>query len=425
MRTWLRISLVLLFTSTLARAQTPDAVVQKIKASPGHQAAAAFLESDYERFVQELVTLTEIPAPPFKETARGTAYLQMLKDAGLTDVERDPEGNVMGVWKGTGAGRGPLLAILSHLDTVFPEGTDVKVKRNGTRLAAPGIGDDTRALAMVLTAIRAMRAARRQTTDDILFVGNVGEEGEGDLRGVKYLLTKGKYKDRIRQMIAIDGGDQGSMTNGALGSKRYRVTFKGPGGHSYGAFGVVSPSLAMGNAIQKFARVQVPSKPKTTFNVGVVGGGTSVNSIPVDVFMDVDMRSESPAELIKIDATLKRLVADAVAEENQARSTAQGPLSADIKLIGDRPSGSTATDTMLVQTVTAAVASYGLKPSYETGSTDSNIPISMGIPAVTIGRGGPGGRSHSLDEWTDVDKKGSVQAALVAMTIWLAVAGVP
>jgi acetylornithine deacetylase/succinyl-diaminopimelate desuccinylase-like protein len=412
----------LLISATLAGAQTPDAVVQKIRASAGFQTASTFLDTDYDRFVQELITLTEIPAPPFKETARGTAYLAMLKDAGLSDVERDPEGNVMGVWKGA-AGRGPMLAVLSHLDTVFPEGTDVKVKRNGTRLAAPGIGDDTRALAMMLTAIRAMRAARFQTTDDILFVGNVGEEGEGDLRGVKYLLTKGRYKDRIRQLIAIDGGEQGNMTNGALGSKRYRVTFKGPGGHSYGAFGLVSPSLAMGNAIQKFSRVQVPAKPKTTFNVGVVGGGTSVNSIPVDVFMDVDMRSESPAELTKIDAAFKRLVAEAVEEENQTRSTAQGKLAADVRLIGDRPSGATATDTMLIQTVTSAVKSYGLKPSYETSSTDSNIPISMGMPAVTIGRGGPGGRSHSLDEWTDVEKKASVQAALVAMTIVLAVAG--
>jgi tripeptide aminopeptidase len=417
------VATVLLLASA-ARAQTPDAVVQRIKASASFQQAAAFLDSDYDRFVHELIALTEIPAPPFKEDARGAAYLKMLQDAGLTDVERDPEGNVMGVWKGTGGGTS-MLAVLSHLDTVFPEGTNVTVKRNGTRLAAPGIGDDTRALAMMLTAIRAMRAAKLQTRDDILFVGNVGEEGEGDLRGVKYLLTKGKYKDRIRQMIAIDGGEQGNMTTGALGSKRYRVTFKGPGGHSYGAFGMVSPSLAMGNAIAKFSRVQVPAKPKTTFNVGVVGGGTSVNSIPVDVFMEVDMRSESPQELLKIEATFKQLVAQAVEEENKARSTDLGTVSADVKLIGDRPSGRTGDDTILVQTVTSVVKSYGLTPSYETSSTDSNIPISMGIPAVTIGRGGPGGRGHSLDEWTDVEKKGAVRAAEVAVTIFLATAGAP
>src|SRR5262245_25189386 len=251
---------VVLIGATGASGQTQDAVVQRIKATAPFQQAVAFLDGDYDRFVRELVTLTEIPAPPFKGVARGTAYLAMLKDAGLVDVERDQEGNVMGVWKGTRSGAS-MLAVLSHLDTVFPEGTDVKIKRTGTRLAAPGVGDDTRALAMMLTAIRAMKAAKLQTRDDILFVGNVGEEGEGDLRGVRYLLTKGKYKERIRQMIAIDGGEQGNMTNGALGSERYRVTFKGPGGHSYGAFGMVSPSLAMGNAIAKFSRVQVPRTP--------------------------------------------------------------------------------------------------------------------------------------------------------------------
>jgi di/tripeptidase len=185
---------------------------------------------------------------------------------------------------------------------------------------------------------------------------------------------------------------------------------------------MVSPSLAMGAAIAKLSRVQVPAKPKTTFNVGVVGGGTSVNSIPVDVFMDVDMRSESPQELSKLDATFKQLVAEAVDEENKTRSTAQGKIAADVKLIGDRPSGTTGTDTMLIQTTTAVVKSYGLTPSYETSSTDSNIPISMGIPAVTIGRGG---RGHSLDEWTDVSKPGAVQAAAVAVAIFLATAGAP
>jgi di/tripeptidase len=410
-----------------AQAQTPEALVQRIKSSPAFETASSFLETDYDRFVRELIELTEIPAPPFKEDARGTAYLRLLQDAGLSNVERDSEGNVMGVWKGTGgsaSGGGPMLAVLSHLDTVFPEGTDVTVKREGTRLAAPGIGDDTRALAMMLTVIRAMSAARIQTRDDILFVGNVGEEGPGDLRGVKYLLTKGKYKDRIRQFIAVDGGSQGNMTTGALGSKRYRVTFKGPGGHSYGAFGIVSPSLAMGNAIQKFSRLSVPSDPRTTFNVGIVGGGTSVNSIPVDVYMDVDMRSESPEELAKIDAEFKRIVATAVNEENQTRSTRQGRLTADIELIGDRPSGQTATDTMLIQTVAAAATSYGLHPQYGMSSTDSNIPISMGIPAVTIGRGGPGGRGHSLDEWTDVEKGGAVRAAEVALLMFVASAGV-
>ena len=234
-------------------AQAPDPV-QRIRASAQFAQASTFIDADYDRFVKELIALNEIPAPPFKEQARAKAYVEMLREAGLSDVEMDAEGNVMGVRKGTAAG-GPMLAVLAHLDTVFPEGTDVKVKRQGTRLAAPGIGDNTRGLALMLSVIRAMQAAKFQTTSDVLFVGNVGEEGEGDLRGVKFLLRKGKYKDRIKQFIAIDGGEQGNITRGGVGSQRYRVTFKGPGGHSYGAFGLVNPAYAMGSAIAKFSRI--------------------------------------------------------------------------------------------------------------------------------------------------------------------------
>jgi len=405
-----------------AAAQSRDGALQKIIASTPFKTASTFLDGDYDRFVRELITLTEIPAPPFKEQQRAAAYLELLRDLGLSDVEKDEEGNVMGLRKGTGGG--PMLALLAHLDTVFPEGTDVKVKRSGTRLSAPGIGDDTRALALLLTVVRAMNAAKFETASDILFVGNVGEEGEGDLRGVKYLLQKGKYKGRIQRFISIDGGDQGSITNGALGSKRYRVTFKGPGGHSYGAFGLVSPAFAMGNAMTKFSRLVVPKSPKTTFNVGVVSGGTSVNSIPVEMSMDVDMRSESPEELRKLVETFQRVVREAVDEENKTRSTAEGRIAADVKLIGDRPAGETPLSSSLVEITTAAVKAYGLKPTYNISSTDSNIPISMGVEAVTIGRG-PGGRSHSLDEWTDVEKKSAVQAAEVTLAIVLAAANAP
>jgi tripeptide aminopeptidase len=329
----------------------------------------------------------------------------------------------MGVRKGTG-GTG-MLAVLAHLDTVFPEGTDVKVKRKGTRLEAPGIGDNTRGLALMLGVIRAMNAGKIQTTSDVLFVGNVGEEGEGDLRGVKFLMQKGKYKDRIKQFVAIDGGDQGSITRGGVGSKRYRVTFKGPGGHSYGAFGLVNPAFAMGKAIDRFSKLTVPTNPKTTFNVGVVSGGTSVNSIPSSVQMDVDLRSESCAELTKINDAFLAVVRLAVDEENGARSTREGKIEADPKLIGDRPCGETAATAPIIQTTTAAVKSFGLVPSYQISSTDSNVPMNMGIPAVTIGRGGPGGRAHSPDEWVDVERKGAVQATQVALVIIAAIAGVP
>jgi tripeptide aminopeptidase len=406
------------------RAQAPESLVQRIRASAQYAQAAPFIEADYDRFVKELVELNEIPAPPFKEQARAKAYLEMLRRAGLSDVEIDAEGNAMGVRRGTASG-GSMLAVLAHIDTVFPEGTDVKVKRQGTRLAAPGIGDNTRGIALMLAVVRALEAAKFQTTSDILFVGNVGEEGEGDLRGVKFLLRQGKYKDRIKQFIAIDGGEQGNITRGGVGSLRYRVTFKGPGGHSYGAFGLVNPAYAMGSAIAMFSRITVPVEPKTTFNIGAVRGGTSVNSIPAEVSMDVDMRSESCAELKKVNESFLVIVKRAVDEENGARSTREGKIQADLKLIGDRPCGETPATSPIVQTATAVVKAFGLTPNYSISSTDSNVPMNLGIPAITIGRGGPGGRAHAPDEWTEVERKGSVEAVKVAMTVILAVAGVP
>ena len=399
-----------------------EAAVKQLLASPQFKTATAFIEKDHARFVKELIALTEIPAPPFKEERRAKAYLEMLREAGLSDVEMDEEGNVMGLRKGTGSGAG-LVAVVAHIDTVFPEGTDVKVKREGTRLNAPGVGDNTRGAALMLAVIRAMDAAKFQTTDDILFVGNVGEEGEGDLRGVKFLMQKGKYKDRITQFIAIDGGQQGSITRGGVGSRRYRVTFKGPGGHSYGAFGLVNPAYAMGSAIAKFSQIKVPQQPKTTFNVGVVSGGTSVNSIPFEMQMVIDMRSTDCGELKKVEDQFLAIVKTAVDEENAARSTREGRISADPALIGDRPCGETALDSPIVRMTTAVVQAFGLKPSYGISSTDSNLPMSLGIPAVTIGRG-PGGRAHALDEWTVVEPKADVQAVQVAMAIILSVAGV-
>jgi tripeptide aminopeptidase len=412
---------VFLTATVTTGAQAPPPAVQALINDPAFKTATGFLEKDHDRFVRELITLTEIPAPPFKEKARGQAILGMMKQLELSDVEMDAEGNVMGVRRGSGGNQ--MLAVLAHMDTVFPEGTDVKVKREGDRLMAPGIGDDTRGVALMLQLVRAMNVAQYRTVNDILFVANVGEEGEGDLRGVKFLMQKGKYRDRIKQFIAVDGGGQETITNGGVGSRRYRVTFKGPGGHSYGAFGLVNPAFAMGNAIVKFGKIQVPQKPKTTYSVGVVSGGTSVNSIPFEVAMDIDMRSESCAELDKVEKQFLGVVKEAVDEENKARSTKEGPITADPKKIGDRPCGETPVSAPIVQTVTAVVTAFGLKPSYNISSTDSNLEMSLGIPAVTIGRG-PGGRTHSLDEFTVVEPKADVRAAQVALAIVLAVSGV-
>jgi acetylornithine deacetylase/succinyl-diaminopimelate desuccinylase-like protein len=419
--TW-ALFLGLAFWQVSALGQSPQTIVERVGNHPGYKAALQYIDADHERIVREIIALTEIPAPPFKEAARAKAFAQMLRQSGLTSVDIDAEGNVIGLRRGTGSG--PLVAIAAHLDTVFPEGTEIRVRRQGNRLAGPGIGDNSRSLAVLLGIVRAFDRGKIQTASDILFIGNVGEEGPGDLRGMRYLFQKGAYRDRIRMFISIDGAGRGAdIVTGALGSVRYNVIFRGPGGHSYGAFGLVNPAFALAKAMDKLSRIQVPSNPRTTFNVGVVGGGTSVNSIPSEVWMDVDLRSESPQELKRLSDEFLRQVRAAADEENLARSTSQGRIEVEPKVIGERPSGATPSDTFLVQVAAEAIRRFGMPPSYSIGSTDSNIPISMNIPAITIDSGGFGGRAHALDEWIDVEKTASVRGISLVMTTLLAAAG--
>ena len=399
--------------------------VGRIVASKPFKAAVAKLDADFDRTVADIVTLTEIPAPPFKEEARAKAYLEMLKAHGLSDVTMDAEGNVMGVRPGTATkGKGPFVVMAAHLDTVFPEGTDVKVKREGTKLMAPGIGDDTRSLATLLAYMRALDAAGIKTKSDILFVGNVGEEGPGDLRGVRYLFNKGAYKGQIAAFFSMDGSDPTRIVDAGTGSKRYHVTFKGPGGHSYGAFGTVNPMAAMAKSVVDLYAVETPKSPKTTYSASVTGGGTSVNSIPNEVFMEFDMRSESAAELARLDKTLLGILDAAVAGENAARDTKFGKITLDPKVIGERPAGSTPAEADIVGLTSAAITALGFKPEHGASSTDSNLPMSLGIPAVTIGSGGRAGRAHALDEWIDVEKTESLKGMQVGLAALLAVAGV-
>lgn len=404
---------------------TEDVRARELVASPRYKAAVAAFERDFDRFVADLVALTEIPAPPFGEKARAEAYAKLLKEVGLENIEIDAEGNALGLWRGRGGA--PLLGVAAHLDTVFPADTDVTVKRVGTTLRAPGIGDDGRGLAFLLAAARAMKAARVETAGDILFIGNVGEEGLGDLRGTRYLFNKSPWKDRIARFITIDGRSNDMITNGALGSVRYRVTFKGPGGHSWGAFGQVSPAFALGNAITKLGKVVASTQPKVSYNVGVISGGTSVNSIPFEVAMEVDMRSVSPVELKKIDAQFQQIVEEAVTEENAARKTTFGKISAEVKKIGERPSGTTAPETPVLRQVAATMKCFDKVATWETSSTDANIPISLGIPAFAMASqsANRGGRSHSLDEWTDVEKPGAVKDFALALAVLLSVADTP
>ena len=348
-----------------------------------------------------LIELAQIPAPPFEEAARAARYAELLGGAGLEDVSVDAVGNV--VARRHGSGSGETVAIVAHLDTVFPPDTDVSVRRQGDRLYAPGIGDNTRGLVLVLNVARALARAAVRTVGDILFVGSVGEEGLGDLRGVRHLLRADG--PQVTQFIAIDGGSDSRVVNQALGSIRYRVTVTGTGGHSWGDFGLGNPAHALGRAIFYFdeaAAEVVNAGPPTSYNVGRIGGGTSVNAVPGESWAEVDMRSVDPGQLKRMDAVLRRAVDRALDEQNRRRDRGER-LEVDIELIGDRPSGTVAPETPLIQRAVAVTRLLGLNPQLGAASTDANLPIADGIPAVTIGRGGVGGGAHSLNEWWAAD----------------------
>jgi acetylornithine deacetylase/succinyl-diaminopimelate desuccinylase-like protein len=356
------------------------------------------IKSSNAWILEQQVSLCEIPAPPFKEQARGIEFRKRLAALGYPNARVDSIGNVIAERPGSAAG--PTVMIAGHLDTVFPEGTNVKVKRTGDRFDSPGIGDDCRGLAVVLAVAKALNEGGVRTTGRVILVGDVGEEGPGNLRGVRHLLT-GQYKGKVDYFISIDGlGIR--VTNRAVGSKRFNVRFTGPGGHSYGAFGMPSAIHAMGRAIANISEVQVPTTPKTTFNVGVVSGGTSVNSIAGEAAMDVDMRSEAAESLEQVEASIRKAVADALAAENARWPKSPARIAVRFDTIGIRPLPSTpqSDDSPIVRTAFDAARALGERvPATGAGSTDSNIPMNLGIPAITIGGGGSGGNAHALNEW--------------------------
>jgi acetylornithine deacetylase/succinyl-diaminopimelate desuccinylase-like protein len=345
----------------------------------------------------------------------------MLRAQGL-DASIDEAGNVIALRPGRDR-KAPLLVVSAHLDTVFPEGTPIKVERQGSILKAPGIGDDTVGLAALLAWVRALDAAKITTARDILFVATVGEEGQGDLRGVKALFA-GPWKARIGDFISFDGASVRGITNGAVGSKRYAVAFTGPGGHSYGAFGIVNPMAAMAASVTGLYAEAPPTDIKTTYAASTVVGGTSVNSIPNAILLEVDMRSRSPAHLAALEARFLKVVDAAVKAENAARDTSFGTVAAEPKLIGDRPAGETPATDPLVVTARNVLKKNGYQAALNASSTDSNIPISIGVPAITLGTGAGGGRAHALDEFVDVDEAPFVKGLQTGLEVVLAAAGV-
>ncbi len=378
------------------------------------QAAFRFFDSQSESITEEHVRICSIPAPPFGEKDRAEYLCQRFAEIGLSDSQLDEEGNCVALREG--AARSPLLVVSAHLDTVFPEGADFTVRRIGSRLLAPGISDDGSGLAALVALARALEVCKIRLEGSLLFVGTVGEEGAGNLRGVRHLLTKGKWPGQIDAFLSFDGGGMDRITNGALGSRRYRVRMRGTGGHSWADFGVSNPIHALGGAISRLAAYPAPKEPRTTFNVGRIEGGSSVNAIPDEAVMEVDLRSASEQELLRLDAFFRRAVREAADLENASRRRQDQPLELSVELIGERPSGETAAHSPIVELAEQATRALGFTPRLDQSSTDSNVPISMGIPAITLGAGGTSGNSHSLSEWYDLrGREAGLKRALLVM----------
>ncbi len=410
------VTTVVLLLSWLALAsagQTPSRVASLAK-EPLVFAALDHARKGEPQTIADQVRFCEVPAPPFQEGARAQLLQAAFVQAGLENVRRDETGNVLAERRGTAAR--PHVMVAAHLDTVFSAETNVKVTTKGAVLHGPGISDNCRGLAVLVAMARALAASRVQTPGTISFVANVGEEGLGDLRGVKALFRKPAVP--IDRFISIDGGGY-NITNVAVGSHRYRVLFKGPGGHSYGAFGLANPIGALGRAIAKISDLQVPAEPRTTFTIGRTGGGTSVNSIPYEAWMEVDMRSSSGAALAALDAKFQAAIDEAVAEENR-RWARPGMITVVKELVGDRPAGETPSSSAIVQTAQAVGRELGLALRLGEGSTDSNLPISLKIPAITVGGGGAGANGHALSESFDTTDSWKGTQNVLLLTIALA-----
>jgi len=388
----------------MAQTRTPapvapdiDAAYAKLTAAPLVKKVLDDLKADDARTQRELRVMNEIEAPPFKEKERAEYILSRMKALGL-DAAMDGEGNVVGLRKGS-SGRGPTLLVSAHLDTVFPPGTDVKVKEKDGKWYAPGIADDTRGLAVLLAWLKTLNENKVQTVGDLLFVANVGEEGLGDLRGMKVVF---KDHPAIDGMVGLEPSPVNSITTIGTASHRYEVRFTGPGGHSFEAFGTASAIHAMGRAIAKIGEITTPAEPKTTFTVGTVGGGTSVNTIAGDARMAIDIRSNGMAELLAAEKKILATLDEAVAEENKrwGATDAAKKVGYTTKVIGDRPGGETAPSARIVQAAVRSITGAGKGPATLSGSsTDANVPMSLGIPAIIIGGGGESSGWHTRDEW--------------------------
>jgi tripeptide aminopeptidase len=372
--------------------------------SPEIRSAFTWFRAQEPQFTQWQLDLARIAAPPFGESARGAWLAEKFKELGLDRVHTDEVGNVFGTHSGYGHG---YVTLSAHLDTVFPAGTPLNIRQQGSRLYGPGVSDNGAGVTAILAIAAVLQAVGLRHALPLLFIGDVGEEGEGDLRGMRHIFSSPRWKDSIHYSLVLDGAGSDTIVAEALGSRRFEVIVRGPGGHSWSDFGAPNPIVVLARAIQAFAQTPVPASPKTTFNVGVIRGGTSVNSIPESASMRVDIRSTSMAEMERLERALRYALDQAVEEESQA-TEARVPsrrrpfgLSCELVAIGNRPAGELHPNAHIMQVIRAVDAQLGNAAHVQRASTDANIPLSLGLEAIAIGGGGTGGGAHTLQEWFD------------------------
>ena len=349
-----------------------------------------------QQTIADMLAIVQIPAPPFGEDKRAAFVAEQLRALELA-VEVDEVGNVTAA--SSGAADLPPIIVAAHLDTVFPADTSIEVRRNGGRIHAPGIADNSRGLAAMLAMARVLKDQQLRTRRRILFVATVGEEGVGDLRGVKHLFRPGSELRAAAAFISLDGSGRRRIVYRAIGSRRFRVTISGPGGHSWADWGTANPVHALGSAIGGIEQIEVPKQPRSALTVARIGGGTSVNAVPAEAWCEVDLRSESGTVVVDLEAALRRNIESAIDHANARRKRGTAALKVDIRLIGDRPSGETPVNSALVRAARAATRAFGDTPELVASSTDANIPISLGVPAIALGAGGESGGTHTKEEW--------------------------
>jgi len=386
------------------RYPTVQEEVARLSASPEIRSAFNWFRAQEPQLAHWQLEMARISAPPFGEAARAAWLAERFRELGLDEVRVDDVGNVFGIHPGFGR---RYITLSAHIDTVFPAGTPLNVRQQGSRLFGPGVSDNGAGVTAMLAIVALLRAVRIRHALPFLFIGNVGEEGEGDLRGMRHIFATPRWKDSIAYSLILDGAGSDTIVAEALGSRRFEIIVRGPGGHSWSDFGAPNPIVILARAIESFCQTPVPATPKSTFNIGVIRGGTSVNSIPESASMRVDLRSTSKIELERLERSLRVCLDQAVSVEQQLGETRGAgqrkthAVTSEVVVIGDRPAGELEPNARILQVLRAVDSHLGNVAQVQRASTDANIPLSLGREALAIGGGGSGGGAHTLQEWFD------------------------